>query len=204
VLNHFAEYQQKDVDSLEARGQLFARFSDHEIKIISVTGPRPADHRSRYLYLPNRREEHREIDEMHRKGLHFVGDWHTHPEDVLAPSPSDIRTIKEAVAKSRHHLHGLLMIVVGSGDFPTGLHVSLNTAACHLRLSPIIQSSCQFGNYLRIWPRHLKLNANGRTLFANGSPLHAIGSKWQLSLNLRMGTSFITLDANEGITLFAN
>ena len=45
---------------------------------------------------------------MHAKGLHFVGDWHTHPEAVPTPSSSDIRTIKEAVAKSRHHLHGFL------------------------------------------------------------------------------------------------
>jgi integrative and conjugative element protein (TIGR02256 family) len=74
---------------------------------------------------------------MHRKGLHFVGDWHTHPEAVPTPSASDIRTIEEAVAKSPHHLHGFLMIVVGSGDFPIALHVSLNTEACHLRLPPI-------------------------------------------------------------------
>ena len=136
VLNRFSEHQQHDGDSLEAGGQLFARFSDHEITITKVTGPRLADRRSRYLYLPNRREEQREIDEMHRKGLHFVGDWHTHPEAVPTPSSSDIRTIKEAVAKSRHHLHGFLMIVVGSADFPTGLHVSLNTAISHLRLVP--------------------------------------------------------------------
>jgi integrative and conjugative element protein (TIGR02256 family) len=137
VLNHFAEHQQHGGDSLEAGGQLFARFSDHEITISNVTGPRLADRRSRYLYLPNRREEQREIDEMHRKGLHFVGDWHTHPEAVPTPSSSDIRTIKEAVAKSRHHLHGFLMIVVGSGDFPMGLHVSLNTSVSHLRLLPV-------------------------------------------------------------------
>jgi integrative and conjugative element protein (TIGR02256 family) len=137
VLNHFSEHQQHDEDSLEAGGQLFARFSDYEITITSVTGPRLADRRSKYLYLPNRHEEQKEIDEMHRKGLHFVGDWHTHPEAIPKPSPSDIRTINEAVAKSRHHLHGFLMVVVGSADFPPGLHVSLNTAACHLRLSPI-------------------------------------------------------------------
>jgi integrative and conjugative element protein (TIGR02256 family) len=74
---------------------------------------------------------------MHQRGLHFVGDWHTHPEAVPTPSSSDIRTINEAVAKSRHHLFGFLMIVVGSSDFPTGLHVSLNTAISHLRLFPV-------------------------------------------------------------------
>ncbi|MGI9102191.1 MAG: Mov34/MPN/PAD-1 family protein [Terriglobales bacterium] len=136
VLNHFAEHQQRDADSLEAGGQLFARFSDQEVTVSRVTGPRPVDRRSRYLYHPNRREEQREIDEMHRKGLHFVGDWHTHPEAVPTPSPSDIRTINEAVAKSRHHLYGFLMIVVGNGDLPISLHVSLNTSVSHFRLLP--------------------------------------------------------------------
>jgi integrative and conjugative element protein (TIGR02256 family) len=101
-----------------------------------VTGPRDADCRSRYLYLPSRREEQKEIYEMHRNGLHFVGDWHTHPEPIPKPSTSDIRTINEAVAKSRHHLQGFIMVIVGSGSFPHALHVSLNTADSHLRLVP--------------------------------------------------------------------
>jgi integrative and conjugative element protein (TIGR02256 family) len=127
-------HQQYDDDSPEAGGQLFAHLAEEQVAISSVTGPRQADRRSRYLYLPNRREEQREIDDNHRNGLHFVGDWHTHPEIIPTPSPSDIRTINEAVTKSRHHLHGFIMVVVGSGDFPNGLHVSLNTADSHLRL----------------------------------------------------------------------
>jgi integrative and conjugative element protein (TIGR02256 family) len=136
VLRHFVKYQQRDEDSLEAGGQLFARFSEESVTICKVTGARLMDRRSLYSYIPDRREEQREINELHQRGLHFIGDWHTHPEPFPTPSPSDIRTIKEAVAKSRHHLHGFIMIVVGNGDFPAGLHVSLNTAVSHLRLLP--------------------------------------------------------------------
>lgn len=100
VLNHFAEHQQHDGDSLEAGGQLFARFSDQVVTISSVTGPRPSDRRWRCLYLPNRRDAQTEINAMHRRGCTLVGDWHTHPEAVPTPSSSDIRTINEAVAKS--------------------------------------------------------------------------------------------------------
>lgn len=135
-MNHFVEHQQHDHQSLEAGGQLFASLTEEQVNISTVTGPRDADRRSRYLYLPSRREEQREIDQMHRSGLHFVGDWHTHPEPIPTPSPSDIRTIKEAVARSRHHLHGFIMVIVGSGGFPDALHVSLNTADSHLRLVP--------------------------------------------------------------------
>jgi integrative and conjugative element protein (TIGR02256 family) len=130
------KHQQHDDASPEAGGQLFARLSEKEVAVSRITGPRLADRRSRYSYVPNRREEQTEIYEMHQKGFHFVGDWHTHPEPVPIPSQSDIRTINEAVAKSRHHLYGFLMIIVGSGSFPISLHVSLNTADRHLRLMP--------------------------------------------------------------------
>lgn len=73
---------------------------------------------------------------MHRKGFNFVGDWHTHPEAVPAPSPTDVKTINDAVAKSQHHLQGFVMVIVGTGSFPAGLHISVNTATSHIQLTP--------------------------------------------------------------------
>lgn len=72
---------------------------------------------------------------MHRKGFHFVGDWHTHPEPIPTASRFDKQTISEAVAKSRHHLNGFIMVIVGNGSFPGALHVSMNTAIDHLQLN---------------------------------------------------------------------
>ena len=135
VLNHFSKFQQhEDERSLEAGGQLCATLADDEVRISVATGPRSVDRRSRYLYLPDRRREQMEIDELHKRGLHFVGDWHTHPELIPTPSPADIRTIKEAVAKSKHHLRGFVLIIVGSGRFPAALYISFNTAQTHLQL----------------------------------------------------------------------
>src|ERR1700688_1434851 len=56
VLNHFMKHQQLGNGPLEAGGQLFARFSDESVTISKVTGPRAADQRSRYSYVPNRGE----------------------------------------------------------------------------------------------------------------------------------------------------
>lgn len=134
VLNHFLAHQQIDPASLEAGGQLFAQFSDEAVTISEVTGPRTADRRSRFSYTPSRAEEQKEIDEMHRHGFHFVGDWHTHPEPVGKPSGFDTLTIQDAVAKSQHHLNGFVMVIVGNDSLPTALHVSLNTAIDHLQL----------------------------------------------------------------------
>jgi hypothetical protein len=71
---------------------------------------------------------------MHKRDLHYVGDWHTHPE--LAPSPSgrDLRSIEECARKSTHGLNGFLLIVVGLAPFPEGLSVSLHNANEHVGL----------------------------------------------------------------------
>ena len=90
-----------------------------------ATGPRAADQRSRYGYVPERRREQEEIDVMHSHGLHFVGDWHTHPERFPSPSASDVRSISQAVAQSKHHLNGFVMLIAGTEAFPRGLFLAL-------------------------------------------------------------------------------
>jgi integrative and conjugative element protein (TIGR02256 family) len=125
VLNHVAMYQQIESFSAEAGGQLFARFSDDEIRVERATGPRISDRRSRYEYVPDRRREQEEIDSLHRRGLHFIGDWHTHPEPRPRPSTSDIRSIQQAVRESTHHLNGFILLIAGTDRFPAGLFVSL-------------------------------------------------------------------------------
>jgi integrative and conjugative element protein (TIGR02256 family) len=65
---------------------------------------------------------------MHGLGLHFIGDWHTHPERVPSPSASDIRSIREAVTRSVHHLNGFVLLIAGTEAFPLGLFVKLYSA----------------------------------------------------------------------------
>lgn len=65
---------------------------------------------------------------MHRRGLHFIGDWHTHPERIPTPSRSDIRSIRQAVLRSKHHLNGFVLLIAGTEKFPTGLYVAMYDA----------------------------------------------------------------------------
>ena len=65
---------------------------------------------------------------MHSLGLHFIGDWHTHPERIPAPSASDVRSIREAVTRSKHHLNGFVLLIAGIEVFPLGLFIGLYDA----------------------------------------------------------------------------
>src|SRR6267378_3125357 len=87
VLEHFAKYRQLRSWQREAGGQIFARLTLPDIYIEEATGPRRSDCRTRTTYRPNRRAEQREIAGRHGQGLHFIGDWHTHPEALPVPSP---------------------------------------------------------------------------------------------------------------------
>lgn len=125
VVERFRKYRQLNWWGREAGGQLFARFALPDIVVEEATGPRRTDWRTRTTYRPNRRSEQREIISRHGRGLHFIGDWHTHPEPIPSPSLEDGLSMGEIVARSRHALHGFVMVIVGQDDPPGGLFVSV-------------------------------------------------------------------------------
>ena len=129
VVGCFKRHQQLRWWQREAGGQLFARFEESGIHIVESTGPRRTDWRSRTSYKPDRVAEQLEIDERFRNGLHFVGDWHTHPEDLPRPSPIDLTSTADGFHRSRHGLNAFVMAIVGRAVLPAGLYVSLHDGA---------------------------------------------------------------------------
>lgn len=68
-----------------------------------------------------------DIANCYKEGLHFVGDWHTHPQAIPNPSSVDIRSMIECFNKSKHGLKAFLIIIVGAADPPQGFYVGLVT-----------------------------------------------------------------------------
>jgi integrative and conjugative element protein (TIGR02256 family) len=136
VLDHLAKHSQTRWWHREAGGQLFARFDAPNIIIEEATGPRRSDWRTRYSYYPNRRAEQREINRRYAQGLHFVGDWHTHPEPIPTPSDRDADSMRELFSRSDHALNGFVLAIVGRENFPYGLCVWLYSGAVGVQLHP--------------------------------------------------------------------
>ncbi|WP_158253180.1 Mov34/MPN/PAD-1 family protein [Marinobacter maroccanus] len=130
VLAHFNQHAQHSDASPEAGGQLFANITEEGCHwfVSSATGPRPSDHRSRFFFNPDRRIERREIKDEYEQGKHYVGDWHTHPQQSPQPSASDTRSMGEIFEKSIHQLPGILMIIVGTHPPPDGVWVSMHSS----------------------------------------------------------------------------
>ena len=137
VLEHFCRNQQKTTKCLEAGGQIFACFEGNTVRVKKVTGPRVTDRRTRTSFIPNRYAERREIKKLFKSSLHYIGDWHTHPELIPTPSYTDVKNFQEMFQKSNHELVNFLMIIVGTLPAPEGLFVAIYNATEECDLTPI-------------------------------------------------------------------
>lgn len=140
VLNHFSRHRQSRWFHRESGGQLFARISQSEILIAEASGPRRSDRRTPWSYVPDRSAAQAEIADRFSRQLHFVGDWHTHPEDCPLPSRTDTASILSCFNRSKHTLNAFLLVIVGRQDFSSGLWVGLCDGQSLIRLVPTSES----------------------------------------------------------------
>lgn len=125
VLDHLKNHRQLEITCLEAGGQLFARLVGTTVIVEIATGPRKTDRRGRYWFIPSRFLERREIRKLFKRGYHYVGDWHSHPEPRPQPSQTDIDSMCEMYNLSRHKLSSFLMVIVGTDPGRKGMFVAL-------------------------------------------------------------------------------
>jgi integrative and conjugative element protein (TIGR02256 family) len=125
VLAMFGRYRQLSPVAKESGGQLFAQFKGAATILQEATAPRLLDVRRRNAFIPARRAQQREIRERYAIGLHFVGDWHTHPEPIPQPSRKDIQSMMDCFTRSRHDLRAFIMVIAGTDPTPEGLYVAM-------------------------------------------------------------------------------
>jgi integrative and conjugative element protein (TIGR02256 family) len=136
VLESFLKFRQRRSDP-EAGGLLFGEFDFPLIRIVEASPPHLADQRWRTLFIPNRVLQRRLIKRRFRRGRHFVGEWHTHPEPFPNPSRLDLESLADAFLKSRHQLNYFVMIIVGNDMTALNLWVSAHDAGAHHRLKEL-------------------------------------------------------------------
>ena len=134
VLTHFESHRQIRRSQPEVGGQLFAELRGDEVHIVRVTGPHSTDRKGCAWFRPNQNRQNREIGALFKVGLHFVGDWHTHPEKIPEPSRLDLDSMADSYEKSRHQLRAFIMVIVGQVSAPAGLWVGLHSSSTCERL----------------------------------------------------------------------
>jgi len=111
-------HRQNNKEDKEAGGVLLGRYltDSNDIVVDRITEPNWNDIRGRYKFIRQDIAHQVEIDEAWRESAgtcHYLGDWHTHPEDDPTPSQKDKsdwrRKLKEDIYFNRY----LYFVIVG-------------------------------------------------------------------------------------------
>lgn len=123
VVQHVSRHRQTTAWATEAGGQLFGTLSAAEVCVIEASGPYVGDERSRYRYRSNPAAAQRAIEDRHKRGLLYLGEWHTHAEDYPSASGLDADAMRRLIASSQLNSNALLMMIVGRARSAEGLAV---------------------------------------------------------------------------------
>ena len=91
--------------------------------MIEASGPYAGDERSKYRYRSNPAAAQRAIEDRHKRGLLYLGEWHTHAEDYPSASGLDNDAMHRLIASSQMNCNALLMMIVGRARSTAGLAV---------------------------------------------------------------------------------
>jgi integrative and conjugative element protein (TIGR02256 family) len=105
----------------ESGGQLFGRIESGNFVVSEVTGLQRTDVRSRTSFTMDVAAANVEIVERFKRGLHFFGDWHTHPEDDPKPSQTDLKNAAR-LFQAANGRPCFIMVIVGRKNTYVGVH----------------------------------------------------------------------------------
>lgn len=126
VLRVFEKYAQLDAAMPESGGILLGYVKGEHLEVIEATEPTLSDKRTMFFFL-RRPHGHQDIARCRweeSEGLiRYLGEWHTHPENVPTPSCLDRREWRSA-AKKRADGRTQVGLIVGRD----ALHIELTSS----------------------------------------------------------------------------
>lgn len=111
-------YSQNQNHNLEAGGVLIGRFikDSKDIVVDKITAPMLNDKRTRNTFVRGVKMHQRVIDSEWVKSngtLHYLGEWHTHPENYPTPSSIDLKNWKAILKTYTYTSRYLYFVIVG-------------------------------------------------------------------------------------------
>jgi integrative and conjugative element protein (TIGR02256 family) len=113
IFSDISKYMQEG-NKPENGGLLFAEFYLPKIFVRKASMPNKTDYRNRHEFKPDQVMQQKTINVYFKKGLHYIGEWHTHPEEYPVPSVADITSMQDTFIASRHELNYFLLIIAGN------------------------------------------------------------------------------------------
>ena len=112
VVQRLYSYRQIDYASTEAGGILVGERRGQHLVVTSISEPGPGDIRTRNRIERKGRHHQQKVDDLFQESegfLVYLGEWHTHPEDLPQPSSTDIKSWLTGLVATEP----MLMLIVG-------------------------------------------------------------------------------------------
>lgn len=118
VMQTITSHVQRSRKAPEAGGVLLGRLllERPDVLVDSVTVPSKSDRQTRFSFFRARSPAQRHIDQAWRlsKGdQNYLGEWHTHPEAVPAPSTKDLKNWIRLARIAKFEQESLFFVIAG-------------------------------------------------------------------------------------------
>ncbi|PKP11478.1 MAG: hypothetical protein CVU08_12195 [Bacteroidetes bacterium HGW-Bacteroidetes-3] len=135
VLLLMSKFKQTKHKQHEAGGILLGQVKENCIYITRISFPSNHDKSSRYSFWRNKNNAQAIIDyEFHNSNNRtiYLGEWHTHPEELPTPSNTDRRMIKDQFSKNMLNEPFLLQYIQGTKGYYLALLEPDNITEIHV------------------------------------------------------------------------
>ncbi len=125
VITVLKKYIQYNINDPESGGIITGKIYNNFIEILSCSEPTILDKQSRYNFNRSYKAAQKYIDEKFNASNGeeiYLGEWHTHPEDIPTPSKTDIRSFNKTLSKNILNSDIHFMIIVGKKAIHVGVY----------------------------------------------------------------------------------
>ena len=118
ALSIFERYKQNDPSKPESGGILLGKIvcENNDVIIDFATEPQKSDIRKRFLFFREKKAPQKIVNKHWRNsnGIQiYLGEWHTHPEDIPHPSNQDYKNWRNIFRRAKYEQDFLIFIIVG-------------------------------------------------------------------------------------------
>lgn len=137
VCNVLWQHRQTGPKQHEAGGILLGRVYPTHTVIERLSTPSAEDRSGRYFFERSVAKAQRIVNEAWKESggeVIYLGEWHTHPEQVPRPSDTDRRLIRRMLSDSKMEIDRLFLVIVGLH----GWYVACQNETTLTALTPIL------------------------------------------------------------------
>lgn len=121
TISEMASFIQDDYKKPESGGILIGYFQENNSYVITdFTQPGEGDKQSRYGFVRSKKNAQKVLNCLFKESggkKIYLGEWHTHPEDIPCPSDTDKTSILKRIQNDRINAETIFMIIFGRKSF---------------------------------------------------------------------------------------